>query len=364
MQKFYLSFLLAMTISGCGHIRDAQDSKIRQMMQENKVPALSMVVIENGVARDRDYTLFSSEERSEDRSISGVAQDPGVKREGSQKVFEAASLSKPLFAYGVMKMVNQGLLDLDRPLVEYLPHPDIQNDPRVNLITARMALSHSTGLAKSEDKVQINFTPGSKFSYSGQGFVYLQKVVEHLSGQSLEEYMQKSVLEPLGMTSSSYVWKDEYEKMKIRGYNEKGVMAQGIRPEEGLASYTLHTTTSDYAKFVVAVINGEGLKKQSFKEMLTSQIGVDENGPICVGKCSGVLSKDISWGLGFGIQKIGNSEYFWHWGVNDGVRCYFAGSKNGKSIVIFTNSDSGMKIIPRIVLMATGVKHPAFRWIG
>jgi len=130
----------------------------------------------------------------------------------NETVFEAASLSKPVFAYGVLKLVDQGKLDLDTPLNKYLGNNyDVVDDPRINLITARHVLSHTSGFPNWRDNdrtknLLIHFTPGDKWSYSGEGMVYLSKVIEKITGLSLEDFMQQTVLQPLGMTSSSYIW--------------------------------------------------------------------------------------------------------------------------------------------------------------
>jgi CubicO group peptidase (beta-lactamase class C family) len=132
-----------------------------------------------------------------------------------ETIFEAASLSKPVFTYGILKLVENGKLDLDKPLAEYLCYADIKNDERINAITARMVLTHTSGFPNwrpKNESLKIYFQPGERFSYSGEGFLYLQKVVEHISGLSLEEYTQKNVFIPLGMTHSSFIWSNDSKK--------------------------------------------------------------------------------------------------------------------------------------------------------
>jgi CubicO group peptidase (beta-lactamase class C family) len=125
-----------------------------------------------------------------------------------ETVFEGASLSKPLFTYGVLKLVEQGKLGLDVPLTKYLPKPFVAGDQRLAKITARIVLSHRTGFPNwpaDDGSVSIYFTPGERFSYSGEGYIYLQRVVEKITGKPLNEYMTQNVFTPLGMSSSSYV---------------------------------------------------------------------------------------------------------------------------------------------------------------
>ncbi len=179
-------------------------------MKDGEVPGLSIALIRDArVVWQRSFGVANS-----------ATNQPVI----DDTIFEAASLSKPVFAYGVLRLVEKGKLDLDAPLVKYLPKPYVANDDRANLITARMVLTHTTGFPNwsINQPLKTQFKPGERFSYSGEGFVYLQKVVEHLTGQLLDQVMRKEVFEPLGMTSSSYVWMDKYENLKATGHDSAG----------------------------------------------------------------------------------------------------------------------------------------------
>src|SRR5277367_6042547 len=181
-----------------------------------------------------------------------------------ETTFEAASLSKTVFAYGVLKLVDAGKLDLDAPLTKYLPQRYIEGDDRLDKITARIVLSHRTGFRNwrgdGSNPLKIYFTPGEKFSYSGEGFVYLQKVVEQITGKKLNDYMNEAVFIPLGMTSSSYVWRSDYDARTATGHNEDAQPGDKYKPTEANAASSLHTTAADYARFVEAILNRKGLK--------------------------------------------------------------------------------------------------------
>lgn len=125
-----------------------------------------------------------------------------------------ASCGTLVCTVAVLKWCAAGAIDLDRSLNAYLDEPYIAGDPRLQQITARHVLSHTPGFPNWRPKDQplrIHFTPGERFAYSGEGVVYLQRVVEHMTGQRLDEWMQAQVLGPLGMRHSSYVWMDAYE---------------------------------------------------------------------------------------------------------------------------------------------------------
>ena len=243
---------------------------IPQLMADGSVPGLSALLIrDNKVFWQRAFGVMNVETKQP------VTPDT---------IFEAASLSKPVFAYGVLKLVDAGKLDLDTPLVKYLPGAYVENDERLNQITARIVLSHRTGFPnwRRNDQLKINFTPGERFSYSGEGFVYLQKVVERLTGEPLDAFMQKTVLAPLGMTSSSFVWQAAYESRKTYGHDSFGTVTGRRKPAEANAAASLHTTAADYARFVTAVMTGAGLKKKTAREMLTSYVKVQEGCSDCV----------------------------------------------------------------------------------
>jgi len=177
-------------------------------MREGEVPGLSIVVIHRGrIAWQHAY---------------GVTD---------RTVFEAASLGKPVFAYAVMKLVDAGVLSLDVPLHQYLPEPVA--DERMKLITARMVLTHKTGFQNEVmpgQTLALRFTPGTRFGYSGAGFLYLERVVEHLTRKNLTVLMQELVFKPLGMRDSGYVWIPEYETRKASGHKSSGRVADRRRP--------------------------------------------------------------------------------------------------------------------------------------
>jgi CubicO group peptidase (beta-lactamase class C family) len=328
---------------------------IPQLMREGDVPGLAISLIRDGkVFWQHPFGVVNAETKA-----------PVT----DSTVFEAASLSKPVFAYGVLKLVESGKLDPDTPLTKYLPGAYVENDERLNQITARRVLTHTTGFPNWRPRggaLKIHFTPGEKFSYSGEGFVYLQKVIEHLTGGPLDVYMKRAVFDPLGMTSSSYVWQDRYKSLKAFGHNPAGNVTEQRKPTEANAAASLNTTVGDYARFVLAVMNGTGLKKETARLMLTPQIKVDEACRNCIGRGSGRVSPSISWGLGWGLQHTDEGDAFWHWGdSNNDVQCYIvAFPKQKLGLMVFTNSGNGHSIIPAIIKETIGGQQPAIAWIG
>lgn len=263
--------------------------ELEALMKEKKIPGLSMVIIENAeIVLHLELGVKNSQ-----------TKDPV----DSNTLFEVASLSKPVFAYGILKLVEKGQLNLDKPLAEYLPYSDIKNDERANFITARMVLAHTSGFPNWRPKnepLKIHFQPGERFSYSGEGFLYLQRVIEHISGLSLEDYIKKNVFTPLGMNHSTFVWVNDNKKAS--GHNPDGFPVES-RTESPNAAFTLHTSALDYARFVIEILKGIGLKSETINEMFQFQVRVQEGSTNSIDKCSGRFSGSISWGLGWGLQR-------------------------------------------------------------
>lgn len=336
-----IAALTALTILG----------RIPALMQEGEVPGLSIVRIH--------------QKRVVDSRAFGVANRDTAEPLTQQHVFESASLTKPVFAYAVLRLVDAGVLSLDVPLSTYLPEPVA--DERMKLITARMVLDHTTGLQNEVmpgETLRVHFTPGARFSYSGAGYLYLERVVEHRTGKALTTLMKELVFDPLGMTSSSYVWLPEYERLAVYGHNPANVVAPRRKPATGTIA-TLHTTALDYARFVIAMMNGGGLKPATLNAMLSTQSTIDESCFTCLSSSAGRTSRSLSWGLGWGLERTARGARFFHWGENNAeFQNFVMADRNGDAVIVFTNSGNGFSIMPEVVAGVFPGEHPAFAWMG
>jgi len=335
---------------------------IQELMRRSAVPGLSVALIEN--RKTVWIGNFGVKNLQRPDPVSG------------DTVFEAASMSKPVFAYAVLKLVDQGKFNLDTPLSHYLP-AYVKNDDRISLITARLVLTHRTGFPnwRRAGPLTIHFRPGDKFSYSGEGFVYLQRTIEKITGLTLNEFVRRNVFIPLEMKNSSYEWRPSFDKQAAWGHDVQGT--PGDRYDFGIAGHrfpwkdsapnaaaTLITSASDYARFVIAIMNGSGLKCDIMRAMLSPQSQVDSGCYSCIDVQATHPDKIISWGLGIGLERTARDRYFWQWGDNNGFKAFMMGSpKSGSGLVILTNSDHGMEIIPDIVAAATGQTQPLFDWL-
>jgi CubicO group peptidase (beta-lactamase class C family) len=329
------------------------EKAIPELMREGDVTGLSIALVRDG------QTFWT-------RGF-GVANADTKEAVSDDTVFEAASLSKPVVAYAALKLVDQGKLALDAPLSSYLPAPYIENDERLKLITARRVLSHMSGFPNWRPRggpLKILVTPGEKFSYSGEGFVYLQRVIEHITGEPLDSVMKKMVFDPLGMTGSSYVWQEKYEKLAAFKHNSAHRVLGRNKVTEANAAASLKTTASDYAKFVIAVMNGTGLKRETAALMLTPQVKVDEACSNCTDRPLGKLSPSVSWSLGWGLQQAAEGNSFWHWGDNGDTKAYVVGyPKQKMAVMVFANNPNGLSIVPELLRLTVGGSQPAFAWL-
>ncbi len=310
---------------------------IPDLLRVSGVPGLSIAVVRDGrVAWTGAY---------------GTVNDSARSPVDAETVFEAASMSKPVFAWLVLRLVDRGVIDLDRPLAEMLgDYPRLSHDPRWRRITARMVLSHSTGLPNwGGDTLRLAFDPGTDYGYSGEAFTLLQKAIERVTGRSLEDLARREVFGPLGMQRSSFVWQDRFEGNAAWATNWHWYVAPVSRWAEPNAAYTLITTAGDYARFVAAVLTGRELSPETWRRYLTP---VRETEP------------GIAIGLGVRLEDGQAGRWFFHSGSN-GRRftCYMTGDlETGTGLVFFTSAYDGTTLVPPLASRVFGAEPPARHW--
>ena len=281
----------------------------------------------------------------------------------SDSVFQAASLSKTVFAYEVLKLAEQGKLELDAPIMKYLPQgyrhqfnpfatkppfkTDIVTDSRIQEVTVRMALNHTSGLPNwASGSLGFDSTPGAKWQYSGEGFVLLQRAVEEVTGKPLDKLMIEQVFKPQAMRHSDYIWNSQLEQNMLSGNKANGTPRARWDFTTPIAPVTLYTSAADYGKFLVTLLNDGHLLKQITETPVT----VDPR-------------LNLSWGLGWGIERTKDDLFIWHWGNNPGYRAFVIASVwTGNGFVMLTNSENGLKLAKPITQKVLPGEHKIFQF--
>jgi CubicO group peptidase (beta-lactamase class C family) len=288
--------------------------------------------------------------------------------------FYGASLAKSLFAYLVMQLVDEKKILLDKPIYQYLPKPlpeyekyrQLAGDERYKLITPRMCLDHTTGLPNwrelNNGKLDIGFTPGSRYSYSGEGIMLLQLVVETVTGRPLAGLARERIFSSLGMTRSDFVWQPRFETDYARGHNLNGDTLPEMRYREAYAAGSMETTAADYSRFMAAVLQGQGLSPAARKEMLWPQIaitGSTQAFPDDTSRAADNRKIGLAYGLGWGLFQTPFGKAFFKEGHIDGWMHYVIGFPDKKfALVILGNSSNSESIYKELVEKLTGVTIP------
>jgi CubicO group peptidase (beta-lactamase class C family) len=341
------------------------DATVARVMQGAEVPGAAIALLNDGnVAYLKTYGL-----RDKDNHLPLTLDT----------VMTAASWSKVAFAYVVMQLVDQGALNLDKPVYEYLPKPlpeysnyvDLGTNSRYQKITARMLLDHTSGFpnwryANDDRKLNINFEPGSRFAYSGEGIDLLQLVVETITKTPLEDLMQKRVFQPLEMTRTSMIWQSRFDTNYANGYDEYGRSLGPEKRKTADAAGSMLTTPADFARFMEAVLqekspDGKGLLSHKTRAlMLNPQIAIyskhefpsldsettDEN-----------KAMRLSYGLAWGLYWTPYGKAFFKEGHDEGWRNYVVCFDERKmGMFIMTNSSNGEGIYKELI--ETLLKNP------
>lgn len=341
------------------------DSQLQDLMTEAQVPGLAVALIRDG------RLVFSKAYGLADRERSELMK--------TDTVMPGASLTKAAFAYLVLQLVDEGVIDLDRPLPLQLRLPlhlypdyaDLAEDPRWREITPRMLLSHSSGLINwrwinPDRRLSLNYSPGQRYVYSGEGIQLLQKIVEGRTREPLAALMQKRVFDRFGMVNTSLVWRDDFAAHAATGYAVDGSSRGHARRQTARAAGSMDTTLNDYAAFLAGVLRGEGLSASSHKQMLSAQIAIvspQQFPSHWPGETTVNQGIALSAGLGWVVYRSPRGPAFFKEGNDEGINNFalgFVSSRDG--LVMLSNSANADKLFHEAAELLIGPPATCLPW--
>jgi CubicO group peptidase (beta-lactamase class C family) len=254
---------------------DAIDTAIRTGMAATSAKGLAVALVEKG----RTTFIRAYGARTE-------AGDPLA----TDSVMYGASITKAVFAYTVMQLVDEGTVDLDRPIADYLPKPlpdygnlsaygnwaDLKDDPRWRTITPRIILSHRTGFGnfsffEPDQTLHVHFDPGARYAYSGEGIMLLQFALEEGLHLDMAAEMQKRVFDRFGMMRTSMRWRPDLAAFDADGWTIEGKPTAHSHSRRTRAAGSMDTSIADMARFAEALTRREGLKPTTFAAMIRGE---------------------------------------------------------------------------------------------
>ncbi|MGI4735646.1 MAG: serine hydrolase domain-containing protein [Janthinobacterium lividum] len=350
MRFFSTLLLLLIALSA-----PAQKADLAALLQRENVPGMQLIYTKGGTTTS--YNL-------------GLRQAGTTQAVAANSVFQAASLGKVVLAYLALRLHDRGLLDLDKPLLAYYPYPRLRPEPRASKITARMVLAHTSGLPNwaeyplaatwKTSALHLKYAPDSCWNYSGEGYVFLQKTLEHLTGKSFETLAQEEVFGPLRMANSSFIWRDRFANTASVGHDEKGRPSPPVHYAEPYGAYSLLTTATDYNQFLQALVSGRGLKPATARLLATPATAANR-----CGQPTSAADPAIAWACGVGLATTSQGPALWHWGDNDDFKGFFMALPGKRESVLFlTNSANALHLTDEILRLFFGPgQYWAMQWL-
>ena len=304
-----------------------QAAAIINLLEQHQVPALGLGIIEHG-------KLVSTQVYGELTPGTVAPQDT---------LFKVASLTKPVVTMLTLRLVAANKLQLDEPLAAYWVDPDIKADPNHLLLTPRLVLTHQTGFAnwrylEADNTLRFQFKPGTQHQYSGEGFEYLRRALEHKFGQSLEALAQQYVFEPAGMTDTYFWWSQGVDENRYaRNHDSNGKAFETEKYYTANAAANLISTVEDYSKFMLFVMAQQQAMPAIYQDMQAHHVSI---GP------------KHYFGLGWEIFSgfSGNESLLLHSGRDPGVSTLVAFSPQSQNgYVIFMNGDNATAVLEQLL---------------
>jgi len=364
-----LACALAALLCACAGrpARSLADNEVQRVMRREGVQGLAMATIENGkVGRVR---VFGQRNAAFGMPLT------------DETILYGASLAKPAFAYLVLQLADEGRLDLDAPLTRLLPRPlplyrdkpwdyaDLADDPRWKTITPRMLLSHSAGFAnfrwlEPDERLRIHFEPGSRYAYSGEGYMLLQMVLEMGLGLDVGYEMQRRVFDRFGMRRTGMRWRPELAENEAVGYAFDGTAQAHERRYRVRAAGSMDTTIADQAKLWAGIMRGEGLSPASRAALVEGRLPVTSRHQFpTLALEQAAWPQELAAGLGV-VTFRDRSGPAWFKGGHDDwtanlVLCLARGQR---CVVLMSNDVRAEQLYPELARLALGETDMPWSW--
>jgi CubicO group peptidase (beta-lactamase class C family) len=300
-------------------------------------------------------------------------------------IMYGASLTKAAFAHLVMQLVDEGKLDLDRPIGEYLDRPlpeyanedkyapwaDLAGDARWRQLTARILLTHSAGFAnfsflEPDGKLKFHFDPGARYAYSGDGIILLQFVIERGLGLDVGELMDERVFAYFGMPDTSLIWRPAYAANLADGWRADGSVEPHDERSTVRAAGSMDTTITDIAAFAAGYVRGEGLSKASRAALVAPQLAITTASqfPSLQPELPPAQRRaDLAAGLGVIVFDGPQGPGFMKGGHNDSTANTLVCLERGqRCVVILSNDVRSESAFPALVQFILGDTGAPWRW--
>ena len=364
--------LLALASPAAAKVPDAPRvaSLARSLMAETGAKGLAVAVIDDG--RVESVQAFGH------RNAKGEPLTPDT-------VMYAASLTKAVFAYTVMQLVEERRLDLDRSIADYLARPlpaygnlddygnwgDLAGDERWRKITPRILLTHSAGFAnfsflEPDGKLKFHFEPGSRYAYSGEGLILLQFVLEEGLGIKVGEEMQRRVFDRFSMAQTSMMWRPDFARNLADGWKADGSVEPHDERSRVRAAGSMDTSIADFARFAAGFMRGEGLSKSARAEMLEPQLAITSRSQfptLAPEEPPEKRRKDLAAGLGVVTFTGPQGRGFFKGGHNDSTANMWACVERGRRCVVVLSNDVRAEAgFPRLIDGILGNTGLPWRW--
>lgn len=312
------------------------NSKLSRAMKDLGIPGISLAVIDN------NKVVFSEGLGYKLRNA-GVVDD--------KTIFEACSLSKTFLVYVAYRLADEGKLDLDKPMWEYMKNENLANDSRYKLITARMLLSHCSGIENwrtmnDPDSLEITAQPGTQYVYSGEGYHYLAEVIQIILDEAYEKTIKRMVLGPLQLFRSftSYSKDGKYPTNYATGHDLTGHKIEKWKNDSPVPASGVHTTARDYANLIINFFKPGNFSETSIKNILHPAVRIINSDPASY------------YGPGFEIIYSADDTIISHGGANTGFRnIMFYSVKNKRGFVLMTNHEWGKKLAKLVCEETAGI---------